>query len=274
MLLIIGIVIGLLLGLTGAGGSVFAVPLLIMLGGVSIHQAVTLSLAAVAAVTLYGSARNFSNQTILWKPAALLAISGMLAAPFGQMLAMRLSETFLVGSFSLLAVIIAIRMWITATTMPEASKVVRSSHLSLQNATGVLCKFSPTGEFQLRPRCMSGLLLGGFLVGLLSGLFGVGGGFLIIPLLLLLSQVSMIQAVSTSLIVIAVISSTGFISHLTFGQINYLPFESLAWLIAGGLTGMYTGQLISHKIANALLQKIFAIGLLAIAMTMFYLQPK
>lgn len=271
MLLIIGIVIGLLLGLTGAGGSVFAVPLLIMLGGVSIHQAVTLSLAAVAAVTLYGSARNFSNQTILWKPAALLAISGMLAAPFGQMLAMRLSETLLVGGFSLLAVIIAIRMWITATTMPEASKVVRSSHLSLQSSNGVLCKFSPTGEFQLRPRCMSGLLLGGFMVGLLSGLFGVGGGFLIIPLLLLLSQVSMIQAVSTSLVVIALISSTGFISHIALGEINYLPFESLAWLVVGGLAGMYVGQLISHKIANALLQKIFAIGLLLMAITLFYL---
>ncbi|WP_292752944.1 TSUP family transporter [Methylophaga sp. UBA4204] len=70
MLLLIGIVIGLLLGLTGAGGSVFAVPLLILLGDVSIHQAVTLSLAAVATITLYGSVRNLGNQTILWKPAA------------------------------------------------------------------------------------------------------------------------------------------------------------------------------------------------------------
>ena len=134
MLLLIGIVIGLLLGLTGAGGSVFAVPLLILLGDVSIHQAVTLSLAAVATITLYGSVRNFGNQTILWKPAALLAGSGMLGAPLGQLFASILSEVLLVAGFSLLAVIIAIRMWLTATTMPEASKVVRSSHLSLDNA--------------------------------------------------------------------------------------------------------------------------------------------
>lgn len=272
MLLLIGIVIGLLLGLTGAGGSVFAVPLLILLGDVSIHQAVTLSLAAVATITLYGSVRNFGNQTILWKPAALLAGSGMLGAPLGQLVASILSEVLLVAGFSLLAVIIALRMWVTATTMPEASKVVRSSHLSLDNAKGVLCKFSPNGEFQLRPRCMGGLLLGGFLVGILSGLFGVGGGFLIIPLLLLLSQVSMVQAVSTSLVVITLISSIGFISHLAFGEVNYLPFTSLAWLIAGGLTGMYVGQLISHRIANANLQKIFSIGLLLVAVTLFYLQ--
>ncbi|WP_292752947.1 TSUP family transporter, partial [Methylophaga sp. UBA4204] len=106
----------------------------------------------------------------------------------------------------------------------------------------------------------------------LSGLFGVGGGFLIIPLLLLLSQVSMVQAVSTSLVVITLVSSIGFISHLTFGEINYLPFKSLAWLIAGGLTGMYAGQLISHRIANAHLQKIFSIGLLLVAVTLFYVQ--
>ncbi|HAD32080.1 MULTISPECIES: sulfite exporter TauE/SafE family protein [unclassified Methylophaga] len=272
MLLLIGIVIGLLLGLTGAGGSVFAVPLLILLGDVSIHQAVTLSLAAVATITLYGSVRNLGNQTILWKPAALLAGSGMLGAPLGQIFASMLSEVLLVAGFSLLAVIIAVRMWLTATTMPEASKVVRSSHLSLDNAKGVLCKFSPDGKFQLRPRCMGGLLLGGFLVGILSGLFGVGGGFLIIPLLLLLSQVSMVQAVSTSLVVITLVSSIGFISHLTFGEINYLPFKSLAWLIAGGLTGMYAGQLISHRIANAHLQKIFSIGLLLVAVTLFYVQ--
>ncbi|HAO24060.1 MAG TPA: sulfite exporter TauE/SafE family protein, partial [Methylophaga sp.] len=213
MLLILGIVIGLLLGLTGAGGSVFAVPLLIMIGGISIHEAVTLSLAAVAAITLYGSVRNLTKQTILWLPAALLAGSGILAAPLGKVLGTMLSETILMAGFSILAILIAIRMWLTATTMPEASKVVRGSHLSLESTNGLLCKFSPTGQFQMRPKCMSGLLLGGLMVGLLSGLFGVGGGFLIIPLLLLLSQVSMIQAVSTSLVVIALISSSGFIAH-------------------------------------------------------------
>jgi hypothetical protein len=76
MLLIIGIVIGLFLGLTGAGGSVFAVPLLIMLGGVSIHQAVTLSLAAVAAVTCMAVPeiliikRFYGNQLLYWRLAA------------------------------------------------------------------------------------------------------------------------------------------------------------------------------------------------------------
>ncbi|MBN45584.1 MULTISPECIES: sulfite exporter TauE/SafE family protein [unclassified Methylophaga] len=272
MLLILGIVIGLLLGLTGAGGSVFAVPLLIMIGGISIHEAVTLSLAAVAAITLYGSVRNLTKQTILWLPAALLAGSGILAAPLGKVLGTMLSETILMAGFSILAILIAIRMWLTATTMPEASKVVRGSHLSLESTNGLLCKFSPTGQFQMRPKCMSGLLLGGLMVGLLSGLFGVGGGFLIIPLLLLLSQVSMIQAVSTSLVVIAFISSSGFIAHIVLGETTHLSLGSLAWLITGGLLGMFAGQLLSHRIANASLQKIFAIGLMAVSALMLFTQ--
>jgi uncharacterized membrane protein YfcA len=199
----------------------------------------------------------------------LLAGSGILAAPFGKVLSTMLSETVLITGFSLLASIIAIRMWLMATTMPEASKVVRSSHLSSDSSNGILCRFSPTGHFQMRPRCMGGLLLGGLIVGLLSGLFGVGGGFLIIPLLLLLSQISMIQAVSTSLVVIALISSSGFIAHLALGGITHFPFVSLAWLMAGGLIGMVAGQRISHRIANASLQKTFAIGLLLVATLLF-----
>lgn len=274
MLLILGILIGLLLGLTGAGGSVFAVPLLILIGGMTIHEAVTLSLAAVAAITLYGSVRNLNNQTILWLPAALLAGSGMLAAPFGKVFAMMLNDIVLVASFSVLAIVIALRMWSTATAMPEASKIVRGSQLSLDNANGMLCRFSTTGQFQMRPRCMGGLLVGGLMVGLLSGMFGVGGGFLIIPLLMLLSQVSMIRAVSTSLVVIALISSSAFLAHLLLGEITHLSWVSLTWLLTGGLVGMFAGQLLSHRIANASLQKSFAIGLLLVAALLLVTQLK
>lgn len=272
MLLILGIVIGLLLGLTGAGGSVFAVPLLIIIGDISMQDAVPLSLAAVAAITLYGSLSNRNSRSLLWQPAILLAASGVITAPLGKVLGTMLSETVLISGFSLLASGIAIRMWLMATRMPEASKVVRSSHLSTNSSPVMLCRFSPSGHFQMRPRCMGGLILGGLGVGLLSGLFGVGGGFLIIPLLLLLSQISMIQAVSTSLVVIALISSSGFIAHLLLGEITHFPFVSLAWLMTGGLFGMVAGQRISHRIANASLQKSFAGGLLLIAALLLFKQ--
>ena len=270
MLLLIGIVIGLVLGLTGAGGSVFAVPLLLIVAGLDIHQAIGLSLLAVAASAIFGCLRFGQKQPILWIPAWILSISGIAIVPFGQSLALQFDESTLIIGFSILAVLIAIRMWRFAVNSPALSSITRASDFSNENTSGLLCRLSPTGQFQMRPRCVSGLLVGGMLVGLLSGLFGVGGGFLIVPLLLFLSQVNMMQAVSTSLIVISVISTIGFISHvlLTWQSGEVLPIAWMIWLLIGGITGMFLGQNLTHKIANAKLQKLFAFTLFLMALTL------
>lgn len=83
MLLLIGILIGLMLGLTGAGGSVFAVPLLIVIAGLDIHQAIGLSLLAVAASAIFGSIRYGKWQQVLWLPTIMLSVSGMAIVPVG-----------------------------------------------------------------------------------------------------------------------------------------------------------------------------------------------
>jgi uncharacterized membrane protein YfcA len=265
MLLAIGLLIGLILGLTGAGGSVFAVPLLILLAGLPMNHAVGLSLGAVAASTFYGSAHNLvqkNSSPILWKPGIILAIAGAVSAPFGKWLGLQIPEMWLVMGFCLLAAVIALRMWLLANKNPSAAGIVRASDFSQTPTPDLLCTLSPGGQFELRLRCISGLLIGGLIVGVLSGLFGVGGGFLIVPLLLALSAVSMAQAVSTSLMIIALISTTGFISHLLLT--DSIQWSLLALVAAGGVIGMIVGQLVSHKIANALLQKIFACGLLLV----------
>ena len=265
MLLLIGLIIGLVLGLTGAGGSVFAVPLLMLMGGLSMGDAVGISLGAVAASTLYGSIRNWRGKKILWAPGVILAATGALTAPFGKWLGMQTPELWLLTGFNLLAMIIAVRMWISAARTPERARVVRAGNFSAEPSPGLLCNLSKTGQFELRPRCVSGLVLGGILVGLLSGLFGVGGGFLIVPLLLALSPISMAQAVSTSLIIIAAVSGSGFISHVAMNP--HSDWAVLGLVVTGGVLGMMLGQAISHKIANARLQKLFAICLIAISVT-------
>lgn len=270
MLLLIGILIGLMLGLTGAGGSVFAVPLLIVIAGLDIHQAIGLSLLAVAASAIFGSIRYGKWQQVLWLPTIMLSVSGMAIVPVGQWLASQLSEPLLIISFSVLAMLIAARMWRISEKQPEFATVTRTSDFSGSDGDGLLCRFSPTGQFQMRPRCINGLFIGGMLVGLLSGLFGVGGGFLIVPLLLFVSQVNMMQAVSTSLIVISVISSIGFISHIFLNwQSGAMPVTWMFWMLVGGMAGMYLGQKLTPKIANARLQKIFAVGLALMAVSMF-----
>lgn len=266
----IGLAIGLILGLTGAGGSVFAVPLL-LLAGMSMADATGISLGAVAVTTLYASLRNSLSRKqvpLLWKPGLILALSGALTAPLGKWLGMQLDERWLMTGFSLLAAIIALRMWINAQQNPHIASVVRAGNFAAIASPDHLCNLNPTGQFELRPRCVSGLLIGGLVVGILSGLFGVGGGFLIVPLLLALSAVSMAQAVSTSLLIIALISSSGFISHLVMNENQ--QWDWLLLVAAGGLMGMVIGQTVSHKIANLWLQKLFAVSLLVVAGTMVF----
>lgn len=271
MLLLIGIIIGLVLGLTGAGGSVFAVPLLMLIAGIPMTDAVGISLGAVAASTLYGSLRNARQKQaapLLWRPGVILAIAGAISAPLGKWLGLQLDEQVLLTGFTLLAGIIAVRMWINSSKHPDAASVVRAGNFIDTPSPELICRLNKTGQFELRPRCVSGLLVGGLIVGLLSGLFGVGGGFLIVPLLLTLSAVSMAQAVSTSLLIIALISSSGFISHLLIGvnpaTENSSQLLTLGLVAAGGILGMLISQKVSHKIANALLQKIFAISLIVV----------
>jgi len=264
MLLLIGILIGLVLGLTGAGGSVFAVPLLMSLAGLPMSSAVGISLGSVTTSTLYGSLRNIRRNNILWLPGLVLAGTGAITAPVGNWLGQQLPELWLLLGFNLLAGIIAVRLWLNASHHPETAKVVRAGDFASTPNPGLLCNLSRNGQFELRPRCLSGLAVGGITVGLLSGLFGVGGGFLIVPLLLILSPISMAQAVSTSLLIIAVVSGSGFISHLLLSPTN--DWNLLGLVALGGVLGMMLGQTISHKIANALLQKIFAVSLLLVSL--------
>ena len=127
--------------------------------------------------------------------------------------------------------------------------------------------YFPISDVTISPFLLIGI---GFLVGILGGFFGVGGGFLIVPLLLFVSQINMIQAVSTSLIVISFISSIGFISHmlLTFQSSSFPSVLTLFWIVLGGIVGMLLGQNLTQKIANARLQKLFAIALAVMALTM------
>ena len=263
MLMVIGIIIGALLGLTGAGGSVFAVPLLMLFAGLPMSDAVGISLGAVAASTLYGSLRHLRQRQVLWLPGAVLAGTGAITAPVGKWLGLQLPELWLLVAFSGLALVIAARMWLGASRHPDQATLVRAAAYTGLPSPGLLCNFSKSGQFELRPRCVGGLLVGGLLVGLLSGLLGVGGGFLIVPLLLALSPISMAQAVNTSIVIIAVVSSAGFASHLVLSAPNH-SWQPLALVAGGGVLGMMLGQAVSHRIANAGLQKFFALSLVAV----------
>ncbi|HDZ15956.1 MAG TPA: sulfite exporter TauE/SafE family protein [Methylophaga aminisulfidivorans] len=270
MLIIIGILIGLVLGLTGSGGSVFAVPLLIVFAGLSPSEAVGLSLVTVAASAVFGCLRFRSKQPVLWKPGLVFAFAGVLLVPLGQWLNHLLPAYITVIAFSVVAVTVAQQMWRRAINHPELASITRGRDLSeLSGEESVTCRMNPTGQFQLKPRCLIGMILGGALVGLMSGFLGVGGGFLIIPILLYLSQIETARAVSTSLVIISIISSVGFVSYFLHSNssLNDTVYMLLP-LVIGGIVGMFFGQRLTVRIADDHLQKGFAMTLVLMSVIM------
>ncbi|HNE25707.1 MAG TPA: sulfite exporter TauE/SafE family protein [Pseudomonadales bacterium] len=266
MAIAIGMLIGLVLGLTGAGGSVLAVPLLTLCLHLPLQDATGIALGAVAASAVSGVLARFRDGQTLWIPALILAAGGMALAPFGQWLALGLPEAWLASGFAVLAAIISVRMWRQAVQQPDTTHVIRAGTASPVHGGAMLCPFSPNGQFQLRPRCIAGLGSGGLAVGVLSGLFGVGGGFLIVPLLSMLSAVPYVTAVATSLVVISAVSSAGFASYLLMG--HGVPTYLLAQVAVGGVIGMAVGFVVGQHIAGETLQKIFSVSVIVLSALM------
>lgn len=259
---IIGGLVGLVLGLTGAGGSLFAVPLLMLGLGLAASEATGLALGAVAASALWGLLLRLRAGQIIWLPALILALAGALMAPVGRLLALQLSETALMLGFSLLVLGVAWRMWRQADQTPEQTSITRAGRLEVSGAEAPLCPLSDSGQLELKARCLTALGVGGLGAGLLSGLFGVGGGFVIVPLLVLMTRLPMPAAVATSLAVIAIISSAGFASYLWLG--GGVDLARLGLLAAGGVFGMWAGSKLAARIAGPSLQRLFVVLMLAL----------
>ncbi len=262
---LIGILIGLVLGLTGAGGSVLAVPMLKWGLGLPTSEAMGLSLGAVAAAAAYGSFIRLKQNSIVWMPAGVLIVSGVLGSPLGSWLRMRAPELWLDIGFSILVVIVAVGMWRQAKSDPSSTKVLRAEP-DVAPGADPACDLSPSGQFELKPRCVGRMASIGIALGILSGLFGVGGGFVIVPGLMLFTGLNAARAVATSLIVITAVSSFSFALFVwqrpTFNWYQFVP------VAVGGLLGMFSGSLIGRFIAGPKLQQVFVILMLLMAALM------
>ncbi|MDS4019776.1 MAG: sulfite exporter TauE/SafE family protein [Candidatus Competibacter sp.] len=254
--LLFGLVVGFALGLTGGGGSVFAVPLLVYGLGVPAHEAIVVSLAAVGATAFGGGLARWRDGQAEYRTAIIFGLSGFVGAPLGAWLNPKFPETALLGGFALLMLAVAFRMWRQAKRRPEETRIVRAGADPGDDNAGPACRYDPAGRLQFTSRCAARLALSGSATGLLSGLFGVGGGFLIVPALVLVASLPMRRAVATSLWVIAIISAIGLLSHILAG--HRLDVGITAGFVLGGLGGMALGIAVGRRIAGPILQKLFA----------------
>ena len=254
--LLFGLIVGFALGLTGGGGSIFAVPLLVYGLGVPAREAVVISLAAVGATALGGGLARLRTGEAELRTAVIFGLSGIIGAPLGAWLNPRLPETALLAGFALLMLVVATRMWQQASRRPEEIRILWAGGDPDAATAGPTCRYSPTGQLQFTSRCAARLALAGSATGLLSGLFGVGGGFLIVPALILIALLPMRRAVATSLWVIAIISAMGLLSHVIAG--HRLDVGITAGFVLGGLGGMVLGIAVGRRSAGPALQKLFA----------------
>jgi uncharacterized membrane protein YfcA len=262
--LLFGGVVGLSLGLTGGGGSIFAVPLLVYGLAVPPREAIGISLAAVGSTALLGCLRRLVRGEVEARTGLLFAVAGMIGAPVGSWLGGWVPEALLLTLFSGLMVLVAARMWLQAARRPEEARIVRAALDPLAaEERGPACRRDPSGRLHLTSRCFAVLVVAGWVAGVLSGLFGVGGGFVIVPALVLVTGMGIHRAVATSLLVIALVSASGVASFVAAGR--PLPLDLTGLFVLGGVGGMELGTLLGRRLGGPGLQKLFAAAMVAVA---------
>lgn len=258
--IIFGWVVGFALGLTGGGGGVFAVPLLIYGLAIAPRDAVGISLAAVGGTSLAGVVPKLWQKEVELRTGLLFAVAGMLGAPIGSYLSSLFAEAVLLVMFGLLMLVVAWRMWAKSRNPELASGVCPSEDAT---ATPSTCQRDEDGKLQLTSACAALLAVIGLFTGILAGMFGVGGGFVIVPALVLFSGMKIHRAVGTSLLVIFLISISGVVSTIAAGQT--LSWGMALQFLIGGLVGIWLGGLLAKRIKGPTLQKIFAAAVVLVA---------
>jgi uncharacterized protein len=215
-----GLGIGLSLGMLGGGGSVLAVPILVYILGQSVHAATTASLLVVTAGALVGGLSHAREGRVCWGHAAAFTAAAIPGVMIGTSLGQAISGRALIGAFALIMLAAAAATW---------RKARSQSSRSIPAATRPAC---PPLRFGVD-------LASGVAIGAMTGFFGVGGGFLILPTLTIALALSMRLAVGTSLLIITVTSVLALIAHLAAGRTLEL-----------GITAAMTGACVVGALAG------------------------
>ena len=255
--LALGLVVGIIMGLTGAGGGILAVPLLVFGLHMSVAQAGPIGLLAVGISATLGALIGLKKGIVRYRAAVLIAGTGILLAPLGVWLAQRLNTSALGVLF---AVVLA---WVAYKTLKEA-RALGTGREQTYPAPPCL-RDAQAGRFVWTSKCAQVLTLSGAIAGFLSGLLGVGGGFVMVPALQRYTDLTTRSVVATSLAVIALVSLAGVGSSITTGQLDLavgLPFA------LGAAVGMGAGTVLSTRLSQKNLKLSFAVICAAVSIAM------
>lgn len=255
---LLGSLTGVMLALTGAGGAILAVPLLIFGLHLTVAESVPIALLAVCLSAAAGAIVALIQGKVRYRAASLIAFTGAIASPMGIWLAQKLPNAPLTILFAAVLVYVAVDMFKQSRQDQEIISTVNASSQPclIENADGRLIWTWV---------CARALALSGSIAGFLSGLLGVGGGFVVVPALKKVTNLQMESILATSLAIVALISAIGVTSATLMGGMNWtiaIPFT------IGALTGMLVGRIFASHIAGPKLQQVFAFVAICIAVGM------
>jgi uncharacterized membrane protein YfcA len=235
----LGVAIGLALGLLGGGGSILTVPIFVYVLGFAPKDAIAMSLFVVGATSAFGAMRHWRAGNVNWRIGAVFGAVATIGTYAGARLAVFVSG--------------ATQLAIFAVVMLAAAGFMARGRRGAQMTTPAHGRFAAVAAE-------------GLIVGALTGLVGVGGGFLIVPALVLMS-VPMGQAVGTSLLIIAMNCVVGFYGYLGHARIVW---PSVVLVTAGTLPGIAVGAALHRHVSQAALRRSFALFLVVIAAFILY----
>jgi uncharacterized protein len=244
LVFIAALIIGLSLGLFGSGGSILTMPVLLYLVDMPAELAIASSLFIVGCISLFAAIRSGIKQLVSWPHVTLFALPSMLGTYLGAWLGTLVDSRWQLLIFSILMFVSAILMWRKKNLADERLPVIKPATL----------------------------ISAGLAIGVITGFVGVGGGFLIVPALALLGGLNMVRSIATSLVIIALQSSVGFIKYYTSLSAQGAIFDwgSMAIIIVFGIIGSMIGGAIAHHIPKQLLQRGFALFLILMAGVVIY----
>lgn len=255
-----GGLVGLSLGLLGGGGSILAVPLLLYLVRLKdAHIVIGTSALAVGINALINLWTHARDGHVRFKPAIAFSIPGVAGAAIGSELGKRLHGATLLFLFAILMFVIA-------------GLMLKRGHQHNPPKRGAIPSDAQPPQFAVPPEPhirWIPIAVAGFLVGGLSGFFGIGGGFLIVPGLIFSANLPFIEAIGTSLFAVGAFGITTAVNYSLAGLINWLVFfEFILGGAAGGILGAKLASRLSQR--RAALNDIFAAVVIVVALYMLY----
>ena len=253
-------IVGLILGLIGSGGSILSVPILVYLFGINPVTATAYSLFIVGTTSLIGSIKNLRNKLINYSTTLLFSLSAVITVYITRRYLIHLIPETIISSESIYLTKDQLIMLLFALLMLVAG------FLMIKRTPKTIVGLKQTKT--IAPNKFL-IFAEGSLIGFLTGLVGAGGGFIIIPILVILSDLRMKAAIATSLAIISLKSLIGFV-----GDIQNLEIDWMFLLIFTSISvaGIFIGQQFSQKVPDNKLKMVFGLFVIGIAFSILFIE--